>query len=573
MPKSAATLTLLLLGSASAVSVVCEQAGRVVESRHHVNETNVTGVTVFVDRAEITRELQLQLHSTGPLVVVLDGLPESLEAGSIRVESSSKDLSIVDTSELTSSDSSGERQHLLKKELDAIRSELRRLSSKAAQLDFLMSSLEGYTKARLGALMPGSQVVANLDTATETFDFYSARAQHLHDQLAEVNEAQSELSKKESRAQKNLDRLVNSRERAAMVEAYVGSEASCIWPAHPYNVTLEFRYMTRNASWSPSYDVKVLSGEQAVYLAYNGNVLQSTGEDWPQVRLLLSTSDPSRAVSPPRARQRQIHFTQNLREIEGGYGRPGRSRSTKLATITGSVLEIPRAVTVPTMSGGQPRKINIDVYVMNASFAHYATPTVSPHAYLQATINNTSPFPLLPSKTVQIFFDGGFVATSELDGIVGVNASFTSFLGIDYAVKIQTNPEVQRYQSSLLGGDVTTFTSSTHLVNRKAAPLYIKVQGSMVQSMTDKIKMDVISPSFLATSQAEVDPFSLSPGTYVAHLDNQTGAINWGVCLSPHSEITLPLVFTATTSRGRHITVVEGRAIQFDTSSDAHMEL
>merc|ERR1719388_76708 len=127
-------------------------------------------------------------------------------------------------------------------------------------------------------------------------------------------------------------------------------------------------------------------------------------------------------------------------------------------------------------SGGGARKLTIDSYVLSAQFAHYATPTVSPYAYLRATMNNTSPYPLLPARTVRVFFDGGFVATSELNGIVGVNATFTSFLGVDHGVKVDADPEVQRYQSSLLGGDVTTFTSSTRLLNRKASPLYILVQ-------------------------------------------------------------------------------------------------
>lgn len=160
-----------------------------------------------------------------------------------------------------------------------------------------------------------------------------------------------------------------------------------------------------------------------------------------------------------------------------------------------------------------------------------------------------------------------------MNGIVGVNATFTSFLGVDHGVKVDADPEVQRYQSSLLGGDVTTFTSSTRLLNRKASPLYILVQDRVVQSMTDKIQIDVISPASLVMSQADVDLFDLSPGFSQAHLDNQTGALNWAVCLGPHSEITLPLVFTATTSRGRYVFVQEGASIQFDRSSDAHMEL
>jgi len=411
------------------------------------------------------------------------------------------------------------------------------------------------------------------------------------EQLAEVSNAKSKLIKEQLQAQHALKVLNNSDVRAAIVDAQLGAGPSCLLAAKSpsksvddrLDVVLTFRYIVRRASWSPSYDIQVRSGEHAVELVYYGSVLQSTGEDWKTVKLFLSTSDPSRAVSPPLARQRSIHFQSSISEgCEDSsecmyYARGGRKRRKKkdiLAAAAGSVLEIPRVVTITTDTGAKTsRKMIINTCMLSARFTHYATPTVSPYAYLRATMNNTSPYPLLPSNTVRVFFDGGFVATSELTGIVGVNGTFTSFLGIDHGVKLHVDPEVQRYQSSLLGGDVTTFTSSIRLVNRKDSPLYILIQDSVVQSMTDKIKVDVISPSALVSSQADVDPFGLSPGFSQAHLDNQTGAVNWAVCLGPHSEITLPLIFTATTSRGRYVTVVEGDSIQFDRSSDAHMEL
>jgi hypothetical protein len=224
-------------------------------------------------------------------------------------------------------------------------------------------------------------------------------------------------------------------------------------------------------------------------------------------------------------------------------------------------------------SGGGARKLTIDSYVLSAQFAHYATPTVSPYAYLRATMNNTSPYPLLPARTVRVFFDGGFVATAELTGIVGVNATFTSFLGVDHSLKIHVNPEIERYQSSLLGGDVTTFSSSTRIVNRKGVPVYLTVQNSVAQVMTDKISVAVVSLADLRLSQKDVDPFELSPGSSRAHLDNRTGALNWAVCIGSQSEVTLPLVFTAATTRGRYITVHDAGAIQFNQEADAHMEL
>ena len=70
----------------------------------------------------------------------------------------------------------------------------------------------------------------------------------------------------------------------------------------------------------PSYDARVLSTERAVNLGYFGVVRQSTGEDWTDVRLALSTAQPSiggRAPSPERWR---LSFAPKYAEYRGTKG-------------------------------------------------------------------------------------------------------------------------------------------------------------------------------------------------------------------------------------------------------------
>ena len=94
----AVVLTLVLLRSDTPAHAVCE-SGKTATKMHHVNETNMTSVTVFVDRAEVARVLRLQLTAVGPFSVVLQGLPESIEVGSVRVEGEGEDLRISDVSD------------------------------------------------------------------------------------------------------------------------------------------------------------------------------------------------------------------------------------------------------------------------------------------------------------------------------------------------------------------------------------------------------------------------------------------------------------------------------------------
>lgn len=66
--------------------------------------------------------------------------------------------------------------------------------------------------------------------------------------------------------------------------------------------------MVHHASWEPAYDVRVDSASQSLSLVYYGAVRQSTGEDWANCRVSLSTAKPG-AQMRVRGRRRGEEWT------------------------------------------------------------------------------------------------------------------------------------------------------------------------------------------------------------------------------------------------------------------------
>ncbi|CAN0444916.1 unnamed protein product [Pylaiella littoralis] len=64
-------------------------------------------------------------------------------------------------------------------------------------------------------------------------------------------------------------------------------------------IDLEVKYMTRGATWSPSYDLRVDTQTDSISCTYYGMVTQSTTEDWEGVALRLSTAEPTVHGTPP----------------------------------------------------------------------------------------------------------------------------------------------------------------------------------------------------------------------------------------------------------------------------------
>jgi hypothetical protein len=58
-------------------------------------------------------------------------------------------------------------------------------------------------------------------------------------------------------------------------------------------------YVVHNASWYPTYDIRAKDVNSPISIAYKANVSQQSGEDWKNIKLTLSTGNPSVSGSKP----------------------------------------------------------------------------------------------------------------------------------------------------------------------------------------------------------------------------------------------------------------------------------
>jgi hypothetical protein len=65
-------------------------------------------------------------------------------------------------------------------------------------------------------------------------------------------------------------------------------------------INLNPSYLVQNANWYPLYDARVSSASKGIEFSYFGMIQQSTGEDWENVNLTLSTADPLSVKSLPK---------------------------------------------------------------------------------------------------------------------------------------------------------------------------------------------------------------------------------------------------------------------------------
>jgi uncharacterized protein (TIGR02231 family) len=76
------------------------------------------------------------------------------------------------------------------------------------------------------------------------------------------------------------------------------------------NAQVELTYLVGNVSWSPYYDIRVKDNKSNVQFFLKANIYQSTGEDWNNVKLKLTTANPAEGGVKPELQTNWLGFQQ-----------------------------------------------------------------------------------------------------------------------------------------------------------------------------------------------------------------------------------------------------------------------
>ncbi|HEX7994742.1 MAG TPA: mucoidy inhibitor MuiA family protein, partial [Streptosporangiaceae bacterium] len=245
----------------------------------------IGAVTVYRDGARITRSGTAALQP-GLRSVALANLPDSAEPESVRVAIRGENVALLEVEVNRRYGADPVRDETVR-----LRAEAERCRDAVRELD----DADAAEQARLGFANHLSAAAATAMARAVSFgrasrDDLSQMAEHLAGSTASALASRRDIAARRRTAQRELEaaeqRLADAEERtqaAEFVEVAATIEATAAADAE-----IELSYHVDGASWEPLYDF-ALTGER-LSASYLAEVTQRTGEDWPPVRLVLSTS-------------------------------------------------------------------------------------------------------------------------------------------------------------------------------------------------------------------------------------------------------------------------------------------
>lgn len=489
----------------------------------------IKAVTVFSDRAEVTRAMTVSLPA-GATTLVIDNLPASLFPDSVRVTGEGgKDVVIgsVETKPFYEEAAVSELERRLQAEIEALQDRRKaaedRIAALQVQLDFIGTIGRDMPTTANEEIVRGTMDPAKWQAAWSALSSGAAEArQGMRAAEIEIRD----IDVKTAKLQQELAQVQTGR-NATMV-ARINLEAAAASSA-----TLRLSYQLPDATWSPLYDARLDSEAGNVDLTQLGQVQQRTGEDWSGVELTLSTAQPAvGAVLPemstwfvqafdeallgrrdvggelrlPEAEPAPLVEPQNMADIN-----ESREEKDKLAKLNAQLVasefaaeyRIPGSASVP--SDASPHKFAIATHELSAKLAVRTVPKQTPFAHLYATVTYQGQEPLLPGQ-VAVFRDGAFVGNDYMDMLRPQEEEQFGF-GLDDKVRVEYRLEdgEQSTEGIFTTANRVERRYRIEVANHHAKPMEITVLDALPVSQDERIEVDQLGGTTKPTDDSWQD--------------------------------------------------------------------
>lgn len=439
-------------------------------------ESRISAVTVFPDRATVTRTARVRLEE-GAHVVRFGPLPAAIEPNSVTARGAGDAEVMLYGVRLATRQLEAAQDPKVK----ALEDEIRKVGQAQQRLRGTKQVLE-QERRYLASIQAASseQIGKDLITKSPSAADAAALLAFLDEALLKTMERDQATDEQLQALDEDLDRLRRElgqlQHNRARQTAFVEVDLEARDSGH---LDLEVAYRVMGATWQPAYEARVTTGAEEVVLASSGVVRQQTGEAWEDVVLTLSTARPAVAGSMPelqpwflrpweppvmpaalesavaasapesRRLMKQAGMADQVELKEEGAWRAADMAVAAVETQGPSVTyRLPKPATIP--SDWQPHKVPIGMHPLKAAFAYEATPRLVPLAFLRAKVVNTTGSFFLAGP-VAVFLDNGFVATAALEQ-VAPEETFDLYLGADERIKVERLALKEHVEVSLLPG-------------------------------------------------------------------------------------------------------------------------
>jgi uncharacterized protein (TIGR02231 family) len=501
----------------------------------------IDAVTVYPDGASVTRVITVDLPS-GDNTLVSRDFPLTLDPSSLRVEGEAGARLTIGSVDAR------QPRPVTPADLSELDRKIEALKDQRADLDGAIASAEARRKfaERFAEASPAG--IGEKGEARPLADWRAAFAA-VAEEVANADTAIRDAQRKQRDLDREIARLQSDRniKPPSKLEVRIDLAAEAATKA-----TLRVTYAVRNARWTPLYDARLDTGandrKPMLELVRRAEINQSTGEDWTNVALAVSTVRVARGGNAPDLNSLIVQYPPPPAPVAAApmldsVRRSARSMAAnepqqsmmpagaaelnakKIDEAQGAAeigafhvaFQIPGRVTVTAHEGNKSlriatTKIAPDLIVRSA-------PVVDPTGFLEASFVQGDDAPLLAGQ-VSIYRDGMFVGRGRM---MPASKDETVRLGFGADDKVKIERSVVKRNEGSAGLIVTTAKTDerafkTTVRNGHDFPIKVAIEDQLPVSESDEIAVEML-------------PSTTPPTT--TNLRDKRGVLQWAFEVKP----------------------------------------
>ena len=477
--------------------------------------STVDAVTVYPDGASVTRVIEADIPG-GDNTVVLHDFPLGIDASSLRVEGEANaklTIGAIDARPPRAAPPAN------LPELD------QRIEALKDQRDNLQGAIDAATARRKFAERFAEASPAGIGDKGEARPIAEWRAAFaaVSEEVASADTAVRDAERKQRDLDREIARLESDRaiKPPSKLEVRVDLAAAAATRAK-----LRVTYAVRNARWAPIYDARLDTGAKdrkpALELVRRAEITQTTGEDWSDVSLSVSTVRTARGGNAPELTSLMVQYPQPaglpppsavpmMQDVAKPVARsvaklaepaPQQAEERQAVAEVGGfqvVFKIQGRVGVGTSEGA--KSLRISTAAIAPDLIVRSVPVIDPTGFLEASFKQSEDAPLLPGR-VAIYRDGVFVGRGQMKS---ASKDETVRLGFGADDKVKIERTVLNRNEGSAGLIVTTSKTDersfkTTVRNGHDFPIRVAIEDRLPVSENEEIQVEMLSSTTTPTA-------------------------------------------------------------------------
>jgi uncharacterized protein (TIGR02231 family) len=391
----------------------------------------------------------------------------------------------------------------------------------------------------------GSQTGLSVAELIKLMDYYKTKSLELQTNIAKLNNKKTNLQDDADKLQAQITE--EEQKNIATSGRLIVQLSTTVAGKFDFTVS----YITPNAFWVPFYDIRVDNIKDPMKIIYKAKITQTTGIDWKQVHLSLSTSLPSQwnnapelntwflsYVNPVAYMNKTLYVSPVVANVvqgrtsgveistEDNEDKPSADGLNNYLTVSDNTLDVTFDVDIPydVPTNGKAQTAVLQTLNVPAIYKHFAVPKLDKDPYLLAQVVDWEKLNLLPGEA-NIIVENTYIGKSVIDPN-STSDTLNLTLGRDKRVVV-TREKLADYSSvKFLGSNkLQKYTYEITIRNNKKDSIDLLLKDQYPISTDKDIEVELVDDSKAA-------------------IDAETGLLTWKLAMAPGETKKIRFAYT-----------------------------